>query len=528
MEGAIVPPLRHFYVKMTYTGKRAPRDKKTEGNGTPAGDVQYTALLLNDCPFRYIRGVVVAFSDRLIRRYFEMLRQLSSRKFTKNYVRAYICALADIYAVEIGAREFAGYQAAVQRALDHASKAHLRDYNSVMEQWRALDRSELKRPRGGPLAQEPVLEKRESTGLSVVSLFTGSYGLDLGFEYAGYDVTVGLDIDPASEEILRLNRPDVPFILDDVANVSSEEILKEAGLSRGEVDVITGGPPCQPFSTAGKREGLNDPRASPLVEFIRIVKDLQPRAFVMEEVTGLLNARLRHVPIRERNRPLKEEEQPGSVWRVVLQMLESTGYRIKWRVLNAADFGAPQVRNRVIVVGVRPDVGRPVLPDQTHIRPDLTGLGTYARWRVLGDVMFGSDDGDYSPLPPSYQEIAALVPPGGNWRQLPVDLQKEALKGAYNSGGGKTGFYRRLCWLEPAPTLVTSPAMKATMMVHPFEDRPLSVEEYKVIQGFPVSWELPRSSRSARYRKVGEAVPVYLSYAVAEALKEVLLGGRPT
>ena len=125
-------------------------------------------------------------------------------------------------------------------------------------------------------------------------------------------------------------------------------------------------------------------------------------------------------------------------------------------------------------------------------------------------------------LPPKYKKYMKYVPPGGNWRQIPHDLVPDAMNGAFVAGGGRMGFYRRLSWFEPSPTLVTTPIMKGSMLIHPVEDRPLSVNDYKVIQGFPQDWEVP-GPLSAEYRKIGEAVPPLLAYSVALGLKQSLL-----
>ncbi|MGB9622932.1 MAG: DNA cytosine methyltransferase, partial [Candidatus Bathyarchaeia archaeon] len=405
--------------------------------------------------------------------------------------RAYISALTDIIAVEAGINDINGVKWAFGEAVKTAYKGGLTKerYAGILQKWAELDRKQLRTIWSGNVAKtEPhILEK--DCGLKVISLFTGSYGLDLGFEYAGFRVVVALDNDPVSKQILNANRPKVPFILEDIARVPTKEILAKAGLSRGEVDVLTGGPPCQPFSTAGRRQGLRDPRASPLKEFIRVVNEAQPKAFVMEEVTGLLNARLKHVPIKDRNRELLPDELPGSVWRVVVEELGKTGYRIVWGVLNAADFGAPQIRQRVFVIGLRGDLGvRPRLPLPTHTKPSTHTLFSTSPWRCLLEVMVGVAPGEYIELPPKYKKYMKYVPPGGNWRQIPSNLVPAAMNGAFVAGGGRMGFYRRLSWFEPSPTLVTSPIMKGSMLIHPVEDRPLSVNEYKVIQGFPQDW----------------------------------------
>jgi DNA (cytosine-5)-methyltransferase 1 len=435
--------------------------------------------------------------------------------------RAYISALADIIAVEAGVKDADGIRWSLAEALRrHDGEKLTREvYMRTLQRWRSLDRNSLRVLIGSSTASPELEAVEKGNGFRIVSLFTGSYGLDLGFEYAGYRIAVAVDIDQASERILNANRPRVPFIRQDIARLPTQEILAEAGLSKGEVDVVTGGPPCQPFSTAGKRKGLQDPRASPLKEFIRVINEAQPKAFVMEEVTGLLNSRLKHVPIKERSRELSPDELPGSVWKVVLDELSKTGYRTTWGVLNAADFGAPQTRKRLIVVGLRRDLGlRPRIPLPTHAKPGILTLLGYKPWKCLLDTLVGVSRGEYTELPPKYKKYMEYIPPGGSWRQIPGDLVAGAMNGAYTAGGGRMGFYRRLSWFEPSPTLVTSPVMKGSMFVHPLDDRPLSVNEYKILQGFPEDWKVP-GSLAVQYRKVGEAVPPLLSYAIASSLK---------
>lgn len=446
--------------------------------------------------------------------------------------RAYVSALADILVAEQGYE----YTLALAHALEHAMGVYKSaglsgvkdDARRVIEKWREIDRSALSRaklPRGLSGVPYGDLGGDRTGNYTVVSLFTGAYGLDLGFELAGFNIALALDISEDSYINLKANRPKMPFLLGDIKRFTTHDILREAGLKPGEVDVLTGGPPCQPFSPAGKRLSFGDPRAAPLMEFIRVIREARPKVFVMEEVPGLLNARIRHVPIRERGkRPLAPEEVPGSAWAVVLEELGKTGYRIAWKVLNAADYGTPQLRERVIIIGVRPDLRRnPVLPAPGYSR--TRGLLAGKPWLTLLEAIADvTEDVGYSEVPPKYARFIRYIPPGGNWRQLPGGLVREAMNGAYDAGGGRTGFYRRLTWFEPAPTLVTSPAMKATMLVHPWEDRPLSVREYLRIQGFPDTWKVVVPVERA-YRLFGEAVPVPLAYAVAKVIRQVILRG---
>jgi DNA (cytosine-5)-methyltransferase 1 len=464
-------------------------------------------------------------------------RFTGNKYFSMGDARALISMAADIAVIERGY----DYVPALAEALNFVHtvvasrtvKGLAEEMRRVYRRWLEV-RHELKKLSkklrtgvGAPGAAPPV--KLGGGGFTLISLFTGAYGLDLGFELAGFDVVVALDISEASYQNLKANRPRIPFLLGDVATFRTEDILKEAGLKPGEVDVVTGGPPCQPFSLAGKRQSLSDPRASPLKHFIRVVAEARPKVFVMEEVPGILSARIRHVSTSKRGmRPLTPEEEPGSAWRAILERLGKTGYIIEWKVLNAADYGAPQRRERVVVIGVRPDLRRqPRWPAPTHSRKPRAALfGTTSPWLTLFEAISDIDDHiGLAPLPSKYLRFISYVPPGGNWRHVPDGLKREAMGGAYAASGGRTGFYRRLAWFEPSPTLVTSPAMKATMMVHPWEDRPLSVREYLRIQGFPDGWRVAVSTSDA-YRLFGEAVPVPLARAVAEEVRSVLLPQR--
>lgn len=469
--------------------------------------------------------------DRMKLKAWSFLRKFNGYSaFSLGDARAYLSALVDITIIE----EEVDYFTALEKAVAHAEKTYssggrmavAEDYKRVYDKWVSIDRSPLTTDRHlPPSPRRDGGVDRIDEELTVVSLFTGAYGLDLGFEQAGFKVAVALDVSEDSYRNLKANRPKTPFLIGDVRGFSTADILREAGLKPGETDVVTGGPPCQPFSPAGKRESLKDPRSAPLIEFVRVVKEARPKVFVMEEVPGILSARVKHVPLRERGRrPLAEEELPGSAWRVVVGELRKTGYRVAWRKLNAADYGAPQSRERVIVIGVRPDLGRPpVFPEQTHSRDPVKLFKTLKAWLTLAEAVTGiKNHVGYVPLPPKYARFMRYVPPGGNWRQIPDRLKPWAMNKAYNAGGGRMGFYRRLTWFEPSPTLVTSPAMKATMMVHPWEDRPLSVGEYLRIQGFPDSWRVVVSVQSA-YRLFGEAVPVPLARAVAKSVRDHIL-----
>lgn len=400
---------------------------------------------------------------------------------------------------------------------------------SAKDSWEDTVEEEFSLPKESadePLLPPPIpdISTWEGDGFSLVSLFSGALGLDLGFLASGFDLKYANDIEEDARGTVQANLPDVSFGYGDFDEIGTEEVLREAGLEKGEVDVLTGGPPCQPFSTAGKREGLNDPRSSPLKGFIKAIKEIRPKAFVMEEVTGLKSARLKHVPIDERDRELEPEEKKGSVFEVILDMFESTGYEFTYNTLNAADYGSPQKRNRLVFIGLRE--GQPNMPDKSHSsNPEQKLLGEdISPWRTFWEATVDIQSGAMTSASLSgREEYMRLVPPAGYWKHLPEDRVEEAMGGAYNSGGGRMGYYRRLSWDEPTPTVVTSPNQKSTMLCHPEALRPLSLEEYKRIQGFPDDWEI-KGSLSSQYKLVGNAVPVHLSYSIAKYIKKALKG----
>lgn len=368
-----------------------------------------------------------------------------------------------------------------------------------------------------------------------ISLFTGAYGLDLGLEQAGFHTVTVVEKDRDAVKTIALNRPFLQesAISREIQNITSQQLLEEGGrvlnlgraLQPGEVDLVTGGPPCQPFSTAGKRGSVMDPRGSLFMDFIRIVKEVQPRFFLMENVKGLLSAPLRHRPINQRGKdypPLEPDEMPGSALKVVLSEMKEIGYNVVYNLLEATDYGVPQNRERVIFIGSR-DGETATFPIPKYCKDGQT----LPKWRTLKDALTGLVD--VEPEFMSYSEnrlkYLRLLKAGQNWRHLPEELKKEAMGGAYNSGGGKVGFYRRLSWDKPSPTITTSPHQKATDMCHPVELRCLTVRESARIQTFPDDW-IFYGSVSSKYKQIGNAVPVLLAKELGSYLFNLIQGNR--
>ena len=346
----------------------------------------------------------------------------------------------------------------------------------------------------------------------VISLFSGAMGLDIGLEKAGLNVVIGQDFEPACVETMKANGHNV--LGGDIRDIKPETLLEMTGLNVGEPFMICGGPPCQPFSTAGKRLGINDPRGSLFMDFIRMIDYIRPRFFVMENVKGIMSAPLKHVSEKERTKD-DPEQKLGTVLDVILSEFNKLGYKTVYGILDAVNYGVPQFRERFVLIGSR-DNEEIFLPIPTHFQmhqnPDY-------RWKTVGEAIkdLENNPGEYTALSGDRKKYLHMVPEGGNWRDLPQEIIPIAMGGAYESGGGKVGFYRRLSYAQPSPTITTSPAQKATMLCHPSQDRPLSIKEYARIQQFPDDWKFT-GTIAAQYRQIGNAVPVGLAEAIGRAI----------
>ena len=346
----------------------------------------------------------------------------------------------------------------------------------------------------------------------VISLFSGAMGLDIGLAKAGLNVVIGQDFDASCVKTMRANGHKV--LEGDIREIEPQQFLSLTGLHIGEPFLICGGPPCQPFSTAGKRLGINDPRGSLFMDFIRMIDYIRPRFFVMENVKGIMSAPLKHVPLAERDEK-DPEQRLGTVLDVILSEFNKLGYKTVYGVLDAVNYGVPQFRERFVLIGSR-DNEDIFLPIPTHFQMHQN---QEYRWKsvrsVIEDLEF--DSGECATLSDERLKFLKMVPEGGNWRDLPEDIIPIAMGGAYTSGGGKVGCYRRLSYDQPSPTVVTSPVQKATMMCHPTQNRPLSVKEYARIQQFPDNW-IFTGTTAAKYRQIGNAVPVGLAEAIGKAV----------
>ncbi|MRR06607.1 MAG: DNA (cytosine-5-)-methyltransferase [Deltaproteobacteria bacterium] len=379
----------------------------------------------------------------------------------------------------------------------------------------------------------------------VISLFSGAMGLDIGLEQSGrFEIVACVESEKSYCDTIRFNqaagRLSKKLVLfeKDIRDVSSKEILRAAGLKAKDVDLIVGGPPCQSFSTAGRRGTIQDHRGTLLWEFLRLIEEIKPRMFLMENVRGLLSAAVRHRPIL--NRPdkggvlLQDDEKPGSVVKLFardLANLKRCSYHLDIFEVNAVNYGAPQIRERVLFIGNRygatvdfPTPSHGMNPiDSTNQQLGLFHDKTKQPWRTLGDAI--KDLKEEHPLlmdfSPRKKEFLRMVPPGSNWRSLSVEAQKESMGKAWYAKGGRSGWWRRLTFELPCPTLVTMPNHASTSLCHPTETRALSVSEYSRIQEFPDDWAFC-GKVSEQYAQIGNAVPTRLGKVAGQVVSDLL------
>lgn len=324
-----------------------------------------------------------------------------------------------------------------------------------------------------------------------VELFAGAGGLALGLETAGCKVQGMVEIDKYAAETLRINRPNWNVIEDDIINVANKGIKKyiPEGL---EIDFVSGGYPCQAFSYAGNKMGLEDVRGTMFYYFAQILDQLKPKVFLAENVRGLIT------------------HDGGKTLQTMIRIFQAIGYNVTYHLVKATDYNVAQKRERVIIVGIRKDLKVEYkLPKPYDYKP------------VLRDVLKNVPKSIGEKYPEKKRNVLKMVPPGGYWRDLPPEIAKEYMGKSYYSGGGRTGMARRISWDESCLTLTCSPAQKQTERCHPDEVRPFTVREYARIQSFPDEWQF-YGSMSQQYKQIGNAVPVELAKAVGLSIINVL------
>lgn len=414
-----------------------------------------------------------------------------------------------------------------------------------------------RRPKSTKQLGLTLVRQSRVDGLPAVSLFSGAGGLDCGLESAGgrqIKMVAWVEKDPNARATLIANHPHaIKAMFEDVATLTPKRVMAATGLEPEDAFLVAGGPPCQAFSTAGLRRSVNEERGRIVEHYFDMIRVLRPRFFLFENVRGLLSVAVKHRPYderiaSERNSPgepgLPAEHRIGSVFhQLILPRFERLGYELVYGLVNTADYGTAQVRHRFVILGsrdrefgtgrFRKQTGRlktilDVLPPTHH---QLAAYAPIRPWRTLREAI-----GHLASVTPSPEdcytysaERAAIwrrIPPGKYWTFIrdnpalfPEGLE-QLLGGAYTSAGGKVGFWRRLSWDLPAPTLQTQPQHFATGLCHPDHERPLSLLEYAALQDFPESYVFV-GNKSSRYEQIGNAVPVRLGRAIGSLLLRV-------
>ncbi|MBR7791167.1 DNA (cytosine-5-)-methyltransferase [Undibacterium sp. FT147W] len=329
----------------------------------------------------------------------------------------------------------------------------------------------------------------------LLELFAGAGGLAIGMERAGFESVLLNELDKHACNTLRKNRPDWNVVEGDISKISFTQY-------RDQIDILSGGFPCQSFSYAGKQLGFEDTRGTLFYEFARAVRETNPKVLLGENVRGLLN------------------HDNGETLKTISNIIRDLGYTlVEPHVLKAMFYQVPQKRERLFLVGIRNDLADKV---------KFAWPSSYKRILTMRDALKKGElypcdvpTSEGQTYPKRKAEILKMVPPGGYWRDLPDNIQREYMMKSYYLGGGKTGMARRLSWDEPSLTLTCAPAQKQTERCHPEETRPLTVREYARIQTFPDDWQFA-GPVSAQYKQIGNAVPVNLAHAMGRALVRLL------
>jgi len=332
-----------------------------------------------------------------------------------------------------------------------------------------------------------VVPVEQTSDPTFIEVCAGCGGLSSGFMKAGFKPLLLNELQKTFCETLRLNHPG--------ANIKQGSMLDlDLKPFKGKVDILQGGVPCQAFSQAGERKGLEDPRGKLIVQFNRLINECEPRMFLVENVKGLTT------------------HENGTTLANILTLFENNGlYKVYHKVLNAKDYDVPQKRERVLIVGVRSSI------DKVFTYPEKS-----SKVVLLKDVLVNVPPSPGAVYPEHKKVVMDLVPQGGCWVDLPEDVKRAYMgEKGMAAGGGKRGMARRLSMNEQCLTLTTSPCQKQTERCHPLETRPLNVREYARIQTFPDSYVFA-GGMGNQYKQIGNAVPVNLAYAMAMHTKKFL------
>lgn len=363
--------------------------------------------------------------------------------------------------------------------------------------------------------------------IKIVDLFAGVGGLSYGFANDDdFEIIAANEILPNMAKAYELNHPAVRVYCKDIKEFGIKDLYKDFGIKENEIDLIVGGPPCQAYSTVGKRL-IDDPRGKLFQEYYRILKELNPKVFLFENVKGLLSMK------------------GGELMSTIISLFKSLGYNTQYAVLNAADYGVPQIRERVIIIGSKINSNFKY-PQPTHYNPD-NGLSLFENQLspylnlsdAISDLPFiksGEESFSYKCEPKNkFQELMRkkapiklsdhnapnnnekmirlmeALPDGGSPKDIPEELRPKS---------GFANTYCRLWWNKPATTITRNLSTpSSSRCIHPIAPRPLTTREGARIQSFPDNY-IFFGSRSDKNLQIGNAVPPFLSIALKNSIKE--------
>jgi len=320
-----------------------------------------------------------------------------------------------------------------------------------------------------------------------IEVCAGAGGLSAGLIKSGFTPILLNDNNKDCCKTLKHNHPETNIICDSMHKIDFSDYIDK-------VDLLCGGVPCQSFSQAGKRKGLEDPRGDLMMKFVDIINSVRPKIFMVENVKGLLT------------------HNNGNTLKKILETMNDNNlYNITYKVFDASKYDVPQKRERIFIVGILKTINK------TYKFPEES-----SNKKILKDVLYDVPFSEGAKYSEEKKKLFKMIPQGGCWVNLPENLQKEYLGNSYNSGGGKRGILYRLSMEKPSLTLLCTPSQKQTERCHPLEERPLTVREYARIQTFDDDYEFI-GSLTSQYKQIGNAVPVKLAEYVGKSLINFLL-----
>jgi DNA (cytosine-5)-methyltransferase 1 len=319
-----------------------------------------------------------------------------------------------------------------------------------------------------------------------IEVCAGCGGLSSGLIKAGFTPLLLNDNNKDCCATLKRNHPDTNIILSSMDKIDYIPYINK-------VDLLAGGVPCQSFSQAGLRKGLEDPRGDLMFKFIEILNLIKPKIFMIENVKGLLS------------------HDKGKTIKKIIEMINKNDlYEINYKCLDASKYNVPQKRERVFIIGILKTIKKSFKFPEESIHK-----------KVLKDVLLDVPNSQGAKYNDDKIKLFKMIPQGGCWINLPEDLQRKYLGNSFNSGGGKRGILYRLSLEKPSLTLLCTPSQKQTERCHPLEERPLTIREYARIQTFDDDYNFTGSITS-QYKQIGNAIPVELARQIGVCLIEIL------